>query len=193
MKKVLMVTQHYLHGKGGGVFATRAFAGALAECCGQVTLLCPTAPGKEPEGLDPRIRVVPVEDRWSRVRKLLALAAGRLHRYGTVFPEMLAKESYDLVFFDTCYPTQGLLEQAKRAGCRTVTLHHNCQWEYERDNRRGPARPLMLLWLPRCERKALQESDLNLTLTEADAALLRERYDPRGHARIAVCPPFEPR
>ena len=66
-----------------------------------MTLLCPTAPGKEPEGLDPRIRVVPVEDRRSRVRKLFALAAGRLHRYGTVFPEMLAKESYDLVFFDT--------------------------------------------------------------------------------------------
>ena len=164
--RVLIVTHHYLHGNGGGVFASRGFINACARLYDDVTLMCPVLPGHSPEHIVPSVRIINVPDPRSFLRKFLDLATGRLHRFGRVFPELLSRERFDLVVFDTSYPSGDLALTAKAAGTLVVTIHHNCQYEYERDNATGLTRPLMLFWMPRCERRALYCSDLNITLTE---------------------------
>ena len=39
--KVLFVTYHYLHGHGGGIFASRGFINAFAALSDEMTLLYP--------------------------------------------------------------------------------------------------------------------------------------------------------
>ena len=42
---VLFITHHYLHGNGGGVFASRAYINVIAEIADHVTLLYPDKEG----------------------------------------------------------------------------------------------------------------------------------------------------
>lgn len=184
--KLLIVTHHYLHGNGGGVYASRSFINAAACLAEEVTLLCPVSGTDVPEEIDPRVRQVRVAYDVPKLRKALDLVLGRIHRFGGVLERTLSEGDYDEVLFDTCYPTFRMLDAVRRKGCRIVTVHHNCQYEYARDSYAFPVRPLMLFWLRRCERQAVRGSDLNLTLTPEDREILYRRYDPGRKARIEV-------
>lgn len=183
--KLLIVTHNYLHGNGGSNYASRCFVNALARL-GDVTLLCPVTKDEIPEEIDPRVRQIRVADDVPKWRKAWNLLRGRLHRYYGVLEKVLAERDFDTVVFDTCYPSFGMLDQVRSRGCRIVTIHHNWQYEYVRDNYRFPERPLRLFWIRRCEGQAVRGSDLNLTLTPEDRELLRASYDPSGSARIEV-------
>lgn len=189
--KVLIVTHHYLHGNGGGVFASRCYINALATLCDDVTLMCPLKDGFPPEHIHPRVRVIPVPDRRPVLKKAIDLLTGRFHRFASDFPALLSRERFDMIVFDTCYPAGDLASRAKGSGARVVTIHHNWQYAYEKDNARGVTRPFILLWMRRCERTAVHGSDLNITLTEQDRETLYQQYDPARSCRICVCPPFE--
>lgn len=183
--KLLVVTHHYLHGDGGGIYASRSFINAFARLS-EVTLLCPVTPKDGPQEIDPSVRIIPVQYAVPAWRKALDLLLGRIHRYFGVLDEVLEKESFDTVVFDTCYPSFRMLEKVRRHGCRIISIHHNCQYEYARDSYSFPVRPIMLFWLRRCEGQAVRGSDLNLTLTPEDRELLYSFYDPGRHARIEV-------
>lgn len=183
--KLLVVTHHYLHGNGGGIYASRSFINALA-CLAEVTLLCPVTGEQAPEEIDSRVRIIPVPYDVPSFRKALDLILGRIHRYFGVLEKVLEEDRYDTVVFDTCYPSFRMLDKVRRHGIRIITIHHNCQYEYARDSYSFPVRPLMLFWLRRCEGQAVRGSDLNLTLTPEDRELLYAAYDPSRHARIEV-------
>ena len=183
--RILFVTHHYLSGKGGGIFASRSFINALAETGAEVTLLYPVKGDERAEEIDPRVRAIPVPYAVPRWKKGLDLLLGRIHRYFGVLEPYL-DEGYDQVVFDTCYPSFRMLKKVRKAVPRIVTIHHNCQWEYARDNTSRALRPLMLFWLRRCEGQAVRGSDLNLTLTPEDRELLYQMYDPGRKARIEV-------
>lgn len=183
--KLLIVTHHYLHGNGGGVYASRSFINASA-CLAEVTLLCPVADGRVPEEIDPRVKQIHVPYAVPKWRKALDLFLGRIHRYGGVLERVLSEGSFDEVLFDTCYPSFRMLDKVRRKGCRIVTVHHNCQYEYARDSYAFPVRAPMLFWLRRCEGRAVRGSDLNLTLTPEDRDILYARYDPARRSRIEV-------
>lgn len=189
--KTLFVTYHYLHGNGGGVFASRGYVNAFASLSEQLTLLCPVKDGRTPEGIDPSVRVIPVGYEKPRWRKFVDLLSGRIHRFFGVFDRVLASEPFDLVVFDTCYVSFRLIRKARRRGCRVVTVHHNFQCEYVRDNYRFPVRLPLLFWTRICERDAVRNSDLNLVLTEADRLSLTRAYDPERKAVIRVLGVFE--
>ena len=189
--KTLFVTYHYLHGNGGGVFASRGYVNAFAALSERLTLLCPVKDGRTPEGIDPSVRVIPVGYEKPRWRKFVDLLSGRIHRFFGVFDRVLASEPFDLVVFDTCYASFRLIRKARRRGCRVVTVHHNFQCEYVRDNYWFPVRLPLLFWTRICERDAVRNSDLNLVLTEADRLSLTRAYDPERKAVVRVLGVFE--
>lgn len=189
--KTLFVTYHYLHGNGGGVYASRGFVNAFAELSEQLTLLCPVKDGKRPEGIRNGVQIMPVKYDKPQWIKFLHLLVGRLHRYYGVFDKALASNRFDTVVFDACYASFRLIEKARRAGCRVITIHHNYQMDYVRDNYRFPVRLPMLYWTRICEREAVQGSDLNFVLTDDDRLTLRNHYDKEGTRRFAVIGVFE--
>jgi len=187
--KLVFITYHYLNGNGGGVFASRAFINAFAQIADDMTLLFPMKDGAEPECLNTKVKLVPVWDRRSIISKALGLFTGRNNRFEQCKAE-LEKTHYDVAVFDTCMSSPGLIEFFKEKGTRIITIHHNYQYEYYRDNT-GPLLYIpTLFWVQRFERAAVRLSDLNLTLTESDRQLLKEHYG-KGQEVIEVIGAFE--
>ena len=189
--KTLFVTYHYLHGNGGGVFASRGYVNAFAALSSQLTLLCPVKEGRSPEGIDPSVRVVPVGYEKPKWLKFVDLLLGRIHRFFGVFDQVLSSGTFDLVVFDSCYASFRLIRKAQRKGCRVVTIHHNFQCDYVRDNYRFPVRLPMWIWTRVSERDAVRMSDLNLVLTASDRQSLMQAYAPEGKAVFRVLGVFE--
>ena len=188
--KVLFVTHHYLDGFGGGTFASRGYVNAIARLADAVTLMCPVRGESMPECIDPSVRIIPVEDRRGRMAKLAGLLSGKVHRYFDTFPDEVRQGSYDVVVFDTCYPSFRMIAYAREAGCKVVTVHHNYQVDFVRDNVSGLLRPLMLFWTRRSEREAetprprsadpvfLITGDLGIRQTEVSLFSWAKRYYP---------------
>ena len=189
--KTLFVTYHYLHGHGGSVFASRAYVNAFAALSQRMTLICPVTRENGPEGLADGIKVVPVLRSRNPLVYVRNFVLGVLHRYYDVFPRVLREGGFDTVVFDTCYASIRLLEKARQAGCRIITVHHNYQQEFVRDNFTGFKRWRMTRLTRRWEGAAVQGSDINITLTEPDHQLLQRAYDPEGKCRFAVGGVFE--
>lgn len=191
--KVLIVTLHYLNGVGGGVFASRAFINAFAALYpGCVSLLYPCTPDYPAEGIDHEVRMLPYSNTKSKFAKARDLFMGHTSLYEKVFPDVLAKVRPDLVVFDNSRCSFRLIDLAKRARAKVVTIHHNCEMEYNRDNSSKLLKPILLYWTKRYEEEAVNKSDLNLTLTSADEQLLRDKYAPsRCDLRFSVCGTFE--
>lgn len=189
--RTLFVTYHYLDGKGGGVLATRGYVDAFAALSEQLTLLCPAKDAMPPEGIAPTVRVIPVGYEKPQWLKFVDLLLGKIHRFFGVFDRVLASEPFDLVVFDTCYVSFRLIRKARRRGCRVATIHHNFQYKYVWDNYHFPVRLPLLFWTRICERDAVRNSDLNLTLTDADRLSLVQAYDSSGRACIRVVGVFE--
>ncbi len=192
MKRILFITHHYLTGNGGGVFASRAYINAFCELSESVTLLYPAKNGEAAEGIDQRVKCIPVLYDKPKVFKLLDLFIGRLHRYFRVFEKNLASGEYDTVVFDTSLVTWKNIDLAHSYGAKVITIHHNYQYEYSRDNTKGIVKLLTLFWIKKYEKNAVLKSDLNLTLTNDDRTLLKEHYDPAGASLIEVLGVFEP-
>ena len=189
--RTLFVTYHYLHGNGGGVFASRGYINAFAGLSERLTLLCPVKDGISPEGIAPSVRVIPVRYEKPQWLKFVDLLLGKIHRFLGVFDQVLVSEPFDLVVFDTSYVSFRLIRKAQRKGCRVITIHHNFQCDYVRDNYQFPVRLPLIFWTRICERDAVRNSDLNLVLTEADRLSLARAYDPEGKAEIRIVGIFE--
>lgn len=188
--KVLVLTYHYLAGSGGGIFASRGFINALCEIYGSLTLVCPVRQGKYPAGIDSRVTIVPVEDRRSRAKKYFDFLRGQFTPFKQTFETLLNKDRYDLIVFDNSNASSGLIHIAKTKS-KVITIHHNWQFAYEKDNETWPRRLISAHWVWMVERKAVIESDLNITLTEQDKESLYKAYDKGRSSHIEVCPPFE--
>lgn len=185
MKRILFVTHHYLDGNGGGVFASRAFVNAFAEFA-DVVLLYPWKPGRDAVKISSSVIPVPVEYDKCKMSKALDIVSGHIHRYYDVFEKYLVLYACDTVIFDTCMVTAGLIGVAKKHEARVITIHHNFQKEYVKDNGYGFLKPFELHWIGRYEGEAVRESDLNLTLTTQDKVLLKNSYDISGKSHIEV-------
>ena len=189
--KVLFVTYHYLHGHGGSVFASRAYINAFAALSQRIVLLCPATRKYPPEGLSEEIEVIPVLRSRNPLVAVRNYSLGVMHRYYGLFSRVLKKGDFDTVVFDTCYASWRLIGQARKAGCAVIVIHHNYQQEFVRDNYRGLSRLRLSRLTCRCEKAAVQGSDLNITLTEPDRALLQNAYDPGRSRRFAALGVFE--
>ncbi len=174
---VLVVTQHYLNGVGGGIFASRAFINAFAEIFkGRVTLLCPSHKTTRPEGISPTVNIIEVEDKRPAIQKLIGVFLGVTHRYKSTFQKLIGEKFFDLIVFDNSRCSFGLIDLAHSHGSKVITIHHNYEYEYIRDNAPYLLKGASIYWTRKYESAAFGKSDLNLTLTDEDTRLLEENY-----------------
>ena len=186
---IAFITYHYLHGNGGGIYASRAYINAFAAIADEMTLLFPMKQGAEPEGIDKKVRLVPVWDKRSKLKKGLDLYLGWRNRYKHI-ETLIGKAHFDVAVLDASATTHGVLNYFKKQGTRVITIHHNFQYDYYRDNASIWSRFPLLYWSQYDERKAVLQSDLSLTLTVADKQLLKRHYG-NGKENIEVLGTFE--
>ena len=190
--KVLFVTFHPLEGIGGGIFASKAYVRAFGKLFpGQMDLVYPKIDNTEPPQIAGINKMIPVEDNRSKVLKLLNLFRGHVHRNYRSLPEILKNNKYDLVVFDHSRVTAGVVGIAKHSGAKIITIHHNYEVEFSRDNNICPLKQFMMFWMKRHEYTAIQTSDLNLVLTEQDKDLMHKHYDPTKQKQIRTIGTFE--
>jgi len=174
--KILFITHHYLSSNGGGSFASRAYINAFAEIADEITLLYPACEGQNLfDEINPKIMAIPVTYNIPKWRKLIYSIAGCVHRYYEAANEFLTERKADIVVFDSCMVTFRLIKRFKAIGYKAVVIHHNYQYEYFRDNSRGPLKWITLFWCRKYEREAVCEADTNLTLTPQDVELLANK------------------
>ena len=173
---VLFVTHHYLSGNGGGVFASRAYINAIAEIAEDVTLLYPYKKGKEIQRINTSVHSIPVYYNKSKLGKFFDLCRGHVHRFFDVFEQEIKRKHYDIVIFDNSRTSFRQIDIAHQHGARVITIHHNCEMEYVRDNYKGLLKKINLYWTEKQECEAVQKSDINLTITKQDAYTLAKRY-----------------
>lgn len=175
--RTLFIEFGYLSGNSGGVYASRTHINLFSTISEQLTLLYPWKPGMDPEKISfEKIEsLIPVSDNRSKIRKLWDLCFGKVHRY-QLDDSFFDKNKYDIVVFDNSVVSSGLIRKFKKAGIKTITIHHNYQIEYLK----GDANRLLLLpllfWTYIYEKIAVKYSDLNLTLTQQDIDLLKKHY-----------------
>ena len=187
--RTLFITNSYLNGNGGGIYASRTHINLFAELSERMTLLFPYMKGQEPKGINEgKIEMIPVEDHRSNLRKFVDLIFGKVHRF-SLTEEMLKRDKYDVVVFDSSVTSSGLVKKCKRAGLKIVTIHHNYQIEYLRGDGDLLTLPIELFWTWIYEGQAVRKSDINITLTCQDIDLLKKHYS--QNAKFAVLGVYE--
>jgi len=186
MKKVLFITHHTLVGKGGGVFATRAFIHAFSILYPGLTVVYPA--GEEKETLNMYdCKLIPVTYNIPKWLKFIHLLLGKVHRYFSLFEKILKTGEYDLVVFDNSRASYRLIDVAHSYAVKVVTIHHNFELEYNRDNHVGIVKYLLLFWTYRYEKQAILKSDLNLVLTAYDKKELSKQYGNKNNIDVLGC------
>lgn len=182
MKKVLIITRHYLDENNGGSNGSKAYIRALSELFPDCTLIYPEHLDKSSRMfIPPTINAIPCCDYRSKIKKGLDVYCGILHRLPRFVIEHIENNTYDIVVIDHSITANGIIEKVRKSGCKTITIHHNNEYEYIRDNK-----PSLLYRWPyiyyseKAERNALLMSDLNLTVTEKDKRSFCDRFPDRN-------------
>lgn len=179
--KVLIITKHYLDQSLGGPNCSKAFIKALTSIYDDCTLIYPEHNDHTTQMpfMDcGKVVLVPCFDKRSRLRKGVDVYLGKIHRFGGFVKSFLSKNSFDIIFIDHSFTAaSGVIEAAVKSGSKIVTLHHNVESTYIKDNGQS-----ILFRLPynrfsiKAEHKSIIHSDLNLTLTEADRKYFTDKY-----------------
>jgi len=191
--KVLFVTHHYLDDNSGGSFASRAYVNAFSEIADSCMLMYPYRGIAIRNFIHPNCILKAVPYNVRKIQKLVDVYRGRLHRYTDVMLPQILEFKPDIVVFDNSRTTAGVLKQVKQLGTKTICIHHNYEMEYYR----GTKPPLawrfpFLYYMEKAEKTAIQQADLNLTLTDEDVNLLQTHYDSDKTKKIEKLGSFEP-
>lgn len=196
--KVLFITYHFLDENGGGSFASRAFVNAFSEIADSCMLLYPDR-GKPIKGfIHSKCIPIGIRDKRTRLEKAINLFSGRINRFTHAINYKVKNFNPDFVVFDNSLCSAGLIEEIKRLKKRTITIHHNFMQEYYYGTKpyTGLMSPFLNLiflnYLKKVERKSIQYSELNLTLTEQDIQLLYNNHNTNRTSKIMKLGCFEP-
>lgn len=187
--KTLFITNTYLRGNSGGVYATKAYINAFAQVSDSMTLIYAMKEGMEPQDiLEDRITMIPVWDNRSQGRKFVDLCLGTVTRFQKKVFKLINPSDYDTVVFNNSDVSSGLIRKFKAMGLKTITIHHNYQIEYLKGDSSAITILPNLFWTYIYEGAAVRNSSLNLTLTREDIDLLQKHY---GQARFDIIGVFE--
>lgn len=170
MKKVLFITYHYLIGKGGGVFATKAYINAFSEIAEEFVLLFPNKGNYEICDISPSVCLKPIDiNKYSFFDKAFNYIFGK-YNYFIVenFEKVLNELSPNVVVFDNSHISYTLIDMAHSCGAKVITLHHNYEVDFVRDNSSCITRFVNIYWTKKIEKAALLKSDINLFITAYD-------------------------
>lgn len=173
--KVLIITRHYLSQSFGGPNCSKAFINAVANIFDDCTLLCPahseeviTLPFVQNTGL----KVVACEDKRSNILKGISMYWGETNIWYRILPTFLSENKFDIIFIDHSFTasSRNVLNAIKNNGAKIITLHHNIESIYLRDDKRSILyRFPYNYYASKAEKECILYSDVNLTLTDTDA------------------------
>ncbi|MBP1617625.1 MAG: hypothetical protein H6Q14_1452 [Bacteroidetes bacterium] len=189
MEKILYILKHNPWGVGGGCYASRSYLEAFTDiCCNDYAIdlcLCEEYVASMASDTVQKYNVSGVNPRPAFSR-YLSFLTGEMHRYNSKVRELLKKNKYAYVFFDHNSIAGTLVHAAKANGAKIITLHHNYEPEYYKDN--VPNLLVLNLMLPhvvKAEKRAYIQSDYNIFLTEEDLVLFKKKYgDSRGKSAV---------
>lgn len=185
--KTLFITNTYLRGNSGGVYATKAYINAFAQVSESMTLIYAMKDGMEPQDiLEEKVTMIPVWDGRSQRRKFVDLCLGTVNRFQKKIFDLVNPSDFDTVVFNNSDVSSGLIKKFKALGLKAITIHHNYQIEYLRGDCDWITMLPNLFWTYIYEGQAVRNSDLNLTLTDEDTPLLKSHYGGNLFATIGV-------
>lgn len=182
MNRVLIITRHYLDENNGGSNCSKANIRALSELFHGCSLIYPEHNDRLSNNFIPaNVKAIPCYDHRSKIKKGIDVYRGILYRGPKFVARHLEQNKYDLVVIDHSLAANGILMNVKKQGCKIVTIHHNNESQYIRDNMPGFLyRWPFIHYSEKAERDALLMSDVNITLTEKDAKAFCEWYPDRN-------------
>jgi glycosyltransferase involved in cell wall biosynthesis len=191
--RVLIITNHYLNGNGGGPVATSGFVNAFATNYSDCLLIYPDSGAGIKHLVHPNLKTIPCKDFRPKWLKGLGIYFGRLHRFSRMTRIQIGKYKPDIVVFDTSIVSHGLIDLIKGLNIKVITIHHNVELDYFSDNAQPIAiRIPYLYYLKKAERNAVLKSDLSLTLSEYDNNKLKLLYSSGKKLNIRTLGVSEP-
>ena len=181
-RRLLYITHHQLNQNNGGANASKGFLHCLASLFDEGTVMCHNM--KDAKSFIPQHLVyMPLIDHRSKVRKLVDMYRGIINGYYYFVREHLKDQHYDVVVIDHTFSGAGLAAFIKDTGAKLITIHHNVERDYLRDN--SKEKPLLYRWpflhySIKAEKESLQYSNVCLTVTKHDAQVFRS-WDINSH------------
>ncbi len=190
---VLIITNNYLDGKTGGSVASLGFINAFPSLFSDCYLIYPVNGEQTIREIHPGLKRIPCIDNRKKWEKGAGVFFGKIHRFSRLSREMISEIKPEIMVFDTSIVSHGLIDIAKKNQAKIITIHHNVERDYFSDN----PPPLIIrfpyrFYIKRAERKCVQKSDLNLTLTTNDKSRLTELYTNTRKSDIECLGVFEP-
>lgn len=176
--KVLLITNHYLDRKEGGPNASKGFIKLFSSVFSDITLIYPdNQKGHIDHYIPDNVQKIPYHDIRTKLNKLVDTYRGRLHGLYSIVKKQLDNNRYDLIIIDHSVIWASLTEILKGTESILITIHHNVEKYYHRDN---PANllyriPLRLFAL-KAESQAVRNSHINLTLTKKDVEEFKKLF-----------------
>lgn len=165
-----------MHENNGGANATKGFIHCLSVIFTDCTLICPVFEGMATDYIPDNVKVLSYEDHRSKIRKGLDCYRGIICASYPYVKQHLNDHRYEIIVIDHSFAGAGLTNVFKKAGAKLITIHHNIERDYLRDNRKEHSilyRIPYIYFAKKAERNMLTMSVLNLTLTEKDAVVFR--------------------
>ena len=135
MKRVLIITRHYLDENNGGSNGSKAYIRALSTIYSQVDLIYPEHNDKSSAEFIPSgVTAIPCYDRRGVVKKCLDVYKGYLTRFPGFVKKFLKNHTYDIIVLDHSILAPGLIHSVREATTSLLTIHHNNESQYVRDN-----------------------------------------------------------
>ena len=178
MKKIVFITRHNPTSIGGGSYATRAYLEALNKIYPKQVVLF-VADSYEDNILSyESAEIIKVPSR-NKIIAILGIFLGKSTRFDSAIKSWLNvnKDMLDTVVFDGSIIGGSFINIFKKLNCRLVTIHHNHEVEFHKENKSTDSiKGWFLYWIKKFEKRAYQLSDINLFLTKSDLSLFKVKY-----------------
>lgn len=178
-KRLLIITCHKLDENNGGANASKAIIHCFASLFDDCSLIYPEFENTS-HYIPSNYKLYPCHDSRTRLRKGIDMHRGVVGALYYCVKAHLKEHQYDIIVIDHSVTSTSLIRILKRTGAKMITIHHNVECTYLRDN--GNERPITYripynFFAKKAERDSLRFSDVNLTLTEQDAAVFRSWFN----------------
>ena len=191
-KKVLFLSAANPMGIGGGSFASHAYLRAFSDLYNGAVDVVMADVWREKWDEN-----IVIQNRYdakplSKLQYATSLLTGEMQRFSGVAARLLEENpyAYDCVVCNGSSISGMLWKHVNKLGIRLITIHHNYEPEFFKDNYKGLYRTLFLPTVRRMEKVAYHNSNLNLFLTLQDEEKFIKEYG-KSNGKHGVIGVFE--
>lgn len=177
-KRLLFITCHRLDENNGGSNGSKGFIHCFAALFDDCSIIYPEFENTTPF-IPAKYKLFPCHDSRTKIRKGIDMYLGVLGAIPYCVKKHLAEHKYDVIVIDHSVTGASLIKIVKATGAKVITIHHNVERDYLRDNIKE--RPVYyrypyLYYAKKAECDCLKASDVNLTVTELDKKVFQSWY-----------------